>query len=365
MPRLPWRSLLVWSLAPTVLVAGYALWDLSTTRDTLGGLVVTGPQVPGAEVLRAELGDDAVNEAGKHDGAFFYAIARDPFSPGTAAAGLDGPRYRLQRIAFPLAAWVLHPTGGGVGLEWAMFAVGVASILGGSLATGALSVTLRGPPWPAALFAAAVGSFISLRISVPDPMALGLAVAAIVLVLRGHLVAALVAAVAAGLTREVILVVFAGWLLSRRDRDALVLFAVPSLVVAAWGAYLLRAVAPGETTVNFGPPFVGVVDSFRFWFQGHEPLGLVGFLLGVGVGIAGLARRGLRHPLAGAVLASLAFLVPLTASVLAPERNANRMVMPVFVLGIVMLVTPTDALPPPPPWRAVLGRPGRRARVSG
>ncbi len=356
MPRLPWRALLLWSLAGTAFVVAWTFWDLATTRPDLGGLVVTGPDVPGADGLRAELGDDAVHEGGKHDGAFFYAIARDPFAPSEAAAALDGPQYRLQRIGFPLLAWALHPTGGGDGLVRSMFVVGVLGVFGGAVATGALSVTLRGPPWPAAVFAVALGSFISLRISVPDPLALALAIGAIVLVLRGHLGWAVVAAVAAGLTRETIVVVFVGWLLSRRDRDALVLLLAPSLAIVAWGAYLLRAVPPGDHTVAFGPPFVGVVDSFRFWFRGNEPLGLIGLLLAAGLAGTALWKRGLRHPLAGAVVASLVFLVPVTASVLAPERNANRMVLPVLVLGVVMLVTPSDALAPPPRWRELLRR---------
>ena len=206
---------------------------------------------------------------------------------------------------------------------------------------------------------------MSLRISVPDPLALALAIAAIVLVLRGHLGWAVAAAVLAGLTRETIVVVFAGWLLSRRDRDALVLLVAPSIAIVAWGAYLLRVVPPGEHTVNFGPPFAGVIDSFRFWLQGNEPLGLIGLVVAVGVAATALGRRGVRHPLAGAVLASLVFLVPLTASVLAPERNGNRMALPVLVLGLVMLVTPSDALPPPPPWRDLLHRMSRRTAPAG
>ena len=40
----------------------------------------------------------------------------------------DG-RYRLQRIAMPLLAWLGHPTGGGEGLVWSLFAVGVLALL--------------------------------------------------------------------------------------------------------------------------------------------------------------------------------------------------------------------------------------------
>lgn len=340
MPRLPWTKLVSWTLVGVVVAMAWVLFDLASTRADLGTLVDTSPADPSAPVLEREVGPDAVRPGGKHDGAYFYVIARDPFDLDQVAAHVDGPRYRLQRIAFPMAAWVLHPTGGGDGLVWAMFAVGVASLVGGGLALGALSVTLRGPPWPAVIFPVMIGSVVSLRISVADPMALALALGALVLFYRGRLAPAVVLAVLAVLAKEPTILVFAGVVLAERNRRSLVLAAVPAAVMGAWLVALTRLVPAGETTQNFSLPFATWPDSIRAWFSFVEPLGFLSILLGVGIGGYALAKRGWRHPLFFVVLVQIGFLVVLAPSVLVPERSASRQVMTMVALGVVMLVTP-------------------------
>ena len=84
MPRLPWRSLLLWSLLGTLLSGVFVLNDLRSTSSVLGTLVDTSPEDPAARVLGDELGPDAVRAGGRHDGAYFYVVARNPFAPTTA-----------------------------------------------------------------------------------------------------------------------------------------------------------------------------------------------------------------------------------------------------------------------------------------
>src|SRR4051812_19502537 len=174
MPPLRWRSVLIWALAGTAFAVVLTLVNLASTYDTLGGLVDAGPTDRAAPFLAKDIPDLPILAAGPHDGQQYYVIARQPMHPAAAAAGLDRPRYRLQRILFPWLAWALQPTGGGEGLVWAMFAVGVAGVLAGSVASGALSMQLRGPPWPAITFGLMTGSFTALRISTPDPLAVAL-----------------------------------------------------------------------------------------------------------------------------------------------------------------------------------------------
>ena len=137
MQPLPWRSVLLWALVGTLLGVGLAVMNLVSTRDQLGGLVVTSPKLPAASVIGPDLGDDAVKASGAHDGAFFYLLARQPMHLDRVAPSLDRPRYRSQRILFPVLGWALHPSGGGPGLVWALFAVGVAGVAAGAVAMGA------------------------------------------------------------------------------------------------------------------------------------------------------------------------------------------------------------------------------------
>lgn len=362
MPRLRWRPLLAWSALGTLIGVAFTLVNLATTMDDLGHLVDTKPQSLAAPIVGPELGPDALRDGGDHDGAWFYVIARDPFDLDAAAAHLDGAHYRLQRIGFPMVVWVLHPVGGGWSLVWTMFAVGVAAAFGGGVATGALSATLRGPPAVAVVFPVMIGTVLSLRISVPDPLAWALAVAAVVLVLRGHLVWAVLAGTLAALTREPVLLVFLGLLIARRDRRSLLVLAVPAAVTAAWGVWLRLAVPDlGQNITAFGVPLRGVWDAARFWAQGYEPLGLVSFVVGIGVAVAALVKRGLGHPLGWILALQVAFLALLNVDVLGPERNVSRAVMPLVVFGIVMLVTPRagDALHGSAPSAAVDADPSR------
>ncbi|MEZ5134062.1 MAG: hypothetical protein R2699_03130 [Acidimicrobiales bacterium] len=83
---LPWRPLVAATVAGTALCLVLMLANLSSTRDTFGGLVVAQPDALAAPVLRAELGDDAVGPGG-HDSAYFYVVARDPFDLDQAPPG--------------------------------------------------------------------------------------------------------------------------------------------------------------------------------------------------------------------------------------------------------------------------------------
>ena len=342
MSRLPWRSLFGWTVLGLAIGLGLFFFNYQGSVDSLGPLVVTTPGDVSAPVFRSELGPSAVNAGGQHDGHYFYLMARAPMHLDASAPYLDFTGYRWGRPVMAWLAWGLHPTGGGWGLVWALFIVGVGSLVLGGLGLGALSVTFGGRPWPAVLFPVFLGSILSLRISVPDPLAIALAVWAIVLLYRRHLLPALVVGALAVLTKETMLLVFAGILLSRRDRDGALLVVVPGLAYAAWRTWL--RIVLGEfsgTADNLKPPFAGLADAVRWWFAGNEPLAFVALGLAVILGVVALVKRGIGHPLGYVVALQLAFLVVLNIQVLGPERNASRAVLPLMAAAVVMLATPT------------------------
>lgn len=338
---IPWRLVVLLSLLGTVLATAFVLYDVNVNRDRDGWLIHVGPDHPSRALIERDFPDEPVSVRGSHDGAQFYAVALDPWDPEAAAQWLDRPRYRLQRPLFPLVAWTLHPVGGGSGLVWTLFAVGVAGLFAGAVATGALSTTLRGPPVLAVVFPLLPGAFLALRITVADSLALALALWAVVLSLRGRTGWAVLAGVAAVLTKEPVFITLVGVAIWRRDRGGALLAGVPMLVAGAW-AVILRILVP-EGTGSFTDivrPFSGLADSMSHWAEGGSPLALLTFVAAAGLVVATLVRRRPRHPLWWAVVLNAGFLLILGADSMALERNGPRTVLPTLVLALVALLAP-------------------------
>ena len=200
MPKVPWLRLIGFAVAGTAIMGILLSVELHQTNDWQGGLVDAGPAAPGSSLMLTDFPDGSeYHKEGNHDGAYFYKITRDVLQPGVAAENLDRPRYRLQRILYPVLARMIHPVGTGDGLVWAMLAVNLAGLVLGGVAMGALSVTLRGPPWMAAVFPLLPGCFFALRLSTPDALALAFTLGAIAASLRSRWWLAVLLGVAAAL----------------------------------------------------------------------------------------------------------------------------------------------------------------------
>jgi len=360
---LPWGRLVLVAVLGTLLGVSMVLLDLDRTREIHGGLMQTGPQGPAAELFAQDFPDQAQFRDGEHDGPMFYAIARDPGDLDRAAESLDRPRYRLQHPLFSWLAWLGAPVGGGgPPLARSLFVVGLLSLVGGGVAMGALSHTLRGPVWLALLFPILPGSIMSLRITVADALGVALMLAALAASLRGRTAWSLVFAVAAVLTKEPMVLAFAGLALWRRDRPGWLLVGVPVAVAGGWAVFLRwRIESPGGEVIEFGVPFAGLWEAARHWVDGGSPLAMLAVVAALVLAVVTLVRRGLAHPLSIPVAAFLVFVLPLTTTVVALERNGTRMTLPLLVLAIVAVAAPRRGTSLPrsmrrPPW------PGWRAR---
>lgn len=303
-------------------------------------LVHPGREGPSADALRTDFPDHPLPPGLGHDGQQFYAVARGPFDLDTAARYLDRPRYRLQRMAFPVLAWAAHPGGGGEGLVRALFAVGVVSIFAGTAAAGFLSLRLGGSPLPALAFVLAPAAWLTLRLTLADNLALGAVLGAVALSLAGRHRWAVAAAVLAVLTKESMVLVLLGLALSVRDRPRLVLLGIPTAVAGAWWIALHGLVedhSPG--VVEFTWPFVGLLESASLWSEGRGPIARAVVPVTLVLGLWALARAGWRHPLAGALVLQLLFIPVLGPDVLSLDANGTRMTMPLLVLAVVMIAT--------------------------
>lgn len=359
---LPWAGLLLLAALGTLLGTSLTLLDLDRTRATNGGLIHTGPEGPAAELMARDFPDEPQFATGEHDGPMVYAIAKDAWHLDTVAESLDRPRYRLQHPLLGWLAWVLDPTGdGGPRLLWSLFAIGVLAMWGAGVATGALSATLGGPTWVAAIVPILPGATVSLRITVADTLALALVLAAVTASLRGRTVLAALLGTGSVLAKESMALTLVARAVRQRDLRGLALVAVPAVVAGAWMVVLAITVeTSGQEVIEFGLPFAGLGEAItEIWLEGDSPYALISAAAAAALTVAALVRRGWAHPLAPAVVVNAAFAVMLTTTVLGLERNGTRMTMPLLVLALVMLVAPgaePRTATPPPLVTAATGR---------
>lgn len=344
----------VWALVGTLLAGLLLALDVRASGHGILRPIRAGSQGPTAAVIARDFPDAVAPDEIGLDGQQFYAIARDPFHPGAVAAGLDHPRYRYQRPLFPALAWALHPSGGGPGLVWALVAVGLLGLFLGGVALGALSESLRGPPWSALLFPLLPGSVWALTSGVADGLAVALSLVTIVATLRGRPGLAWCAAVAAVLTRETTILVPLALVLARRRRDDLPLLVLPGLALAAW-LVVVRLVVPGgglapEQAVL---PLTGLLDAVRTrWLHGQELIGMASTLSALVIAAAVLVRRMGPPELRWVIGLQLAVLSVCSGDVLGNDFGGTRSTLMLLAVGIAALVGGTRV---PAPYRASTG----------
>ncbi|HVF13014.1 MAG TPA: hypothetical protein VM942_00375, partial [Acidimicrobiales bacterium] len=222
------RSAVVgWALVGTAVGLLLLLLDVRASGNGIVRPIQAGTEGPSAEVVRRDFPTANLRDDRGLDGQQFYAIARNPWHPDEVAPHLDSPRYRYQRPLLSVAAWLLHPSGGGRGLVFAMVAVNLVGLFVGGVALGSIARRQGGPPWVAGLYPLLPGAFWSLIGGVADGLAVSLSLVTIALVLAGRNRLACCAAVAAVLTRETTILVPLALALAGRRRSDIALVAAP------------------------------------------------------------------------------------------------------------------------------------------
>jgi hypothetical protein len=277
------------------------------------------------------------------DGQQFYAIARNPWHPDEVAHDLDSPRYRYQRPLLPVVAWLLHPSGGGRGLVFAMVLVNLLGLLAGGFALGSISLRLRGPPWIAVLYPLLPGALWSLFDGVADGLAVALSLVTIALFLDGRTRLACCAAVAAVLTRETtILVPLALVLATRRRADLALLLAPAAALALLFGAVRLAVPAGGPAPEGLVVPFVGIVAAVRDrWAHGRELIGMAATLSAFALGGYVLARRRGPVELRWVIGLQMAFLAVCSGDVLGNDFGGTRSTLMLLAVAVAILAGST------------------------
>jgi hypothetical protein len=202
---------------------------------------------PSADLIRRDFGDRFEIAGSGYDGQQTYAVARTfPHVP-RAEPYLDTPRYRLLRIVEPMVA---RPAGRGDTLVLALVGWGA---LGLGLLCGAVAdLARRHGRNPAVGYLAAIPAIAPVLTLTVEPLAYGLAFAALCLFDRRRMAPAAVCTVAAVLTRETALVVAVGAAVGlvhqRRTkgavRDAAILVVPALAALTTWFLVLGELVDP-------------------------------------------------------------------------------------------------------------------------
>ncbi len=336
-----WFRILLLALVGTT-ISVLLVADDASGATHITNMLLPGEVGPSVDAVTRDIPDADLAPGRGHDGQQFYAIARSPMHLDEAAQHLDRPRYRLQRPLFPVLAWALHPSGGGTGLVVALVAVGIAGIVLAGVGAGALSTALGGGTWPAFLVAVLPGSYVSLRITVADTLALGFLLGALWAIETRRARVGVLAAVAAVLTKESTLILLLAHAAHRRTRESIRAAGAALVTTGGWWVALRFLVDSDVPQVKeFTWPFGGMVVYVDEWLDGDHRIAAAMAIGSFLLAFVALWRRGPRHPLFGAVLASAAFSCLLGASVIALDFNATRTLGPLLVLAILMLGTPT------------------------
>jgi hypothetical protein len=203
--------------------------------------------------------------SGFYDGAFFYAIARDPVATGEAHRLLREAPYYWGHPAYGWFAWLASGGGKPGAVPDALLAVGLIAILVAGGAASVLASSLGWTPWGG--LAVAINPGLVLAVSADTSEAVG---AAFVLVglgayARGRRAWAIVCFAALCLVKEPLALVplaLGAWEIWRRRRPPVVAAAV--LPALAWWLYLrihLGAFPFGQGRERLTAPLTGWVHG--------------------------------------------------------------------------------------------------------
>ncbi|MBZ0300506.1 MAG: hypothetical protein K8J31_12225 [Anaerolineae bacterium] len=138
-----------------------------------------------------------------YDGQFNYYIARDP---STAAPIIDVPAYRFQRILLPGLGWALS-FGSAALIPWIFLLIGLISLAAGTALMEQLLVEQGVSRWYALAYGLTIGTFGSVRLSLPEPLAYALALGGIWLFAHDRWRSSAVLFALAALARETTLLI--------------------------------------------------------------------------------------------------------------------------------------------------------------
>jgi hypothetical protein len=288
-------------------------------------LLAAGETGPSRAIVVRDFPDVELVDGPGYDGQQFYAIAAELPDLHATEAHLDDPRYRLLRILAPLLA---SPAPAGDATVLALLALNIVGLALGVWGLTALCESTGRRPSLGWL--ALVPVFLPTFLTVADPLATGLALAGLALLVRGDLWPAVAVLAAGCLTREGTAALVggagAGVLLERRRIGRPAARAGALVPLMAWYLYLAREVG-GEVTNRWA--LFGFLDAG----PGSIAFGALCFLIGLAA-VWGWRDQPPVALAAAAVVVQLPFFIRTIYSPL----NLSRVTAPMLALGLVIVV---------------------------
>jgi hypothetical protein len=214
--------------------------------------------------------------SGFYDGAFFYAIARDPLATGEAHRLMDQAPYYSHQVldeapyywghpAYGWLAWVASAGGHPSAIPDALLAVGLLSIFVAGAAASLLAQAIGWSPWGGLVVALNPGLVFAVNHDTSEPLGAALLLLGLVAYMQGRKGWAVGLFAALCFVKEPLVLVplaIAAWELWRTRRPPIVAVAVVPAVL--WWLYLrihLGAFPFGQGQQRLVAPFAG-------WWQG-------------------------------------------------------------------------------------------------
>lgn len=200
-----------------------------------------------------------------YDGQFVYYVARDLVG---AAAHLDVPAYRFQRILYPLLARLLA-LGNVRAIPWTLIALNIAAHTVGTALVERLLIDLNTSRWYALTYGLWAGLIHAVRLDLHEPLSYALLAAALLAHLRGRRGSAALFFALAVFAKETALVFVLAYLVwalfARAWRSLAATGLAVMLPLAAWQWWLYRtfgAIGLGSGGALATPfeviPFMGI-----------------------------------------------------------------------------------------------------------
>jgi hypothetical protein len=203
--------------------------------------------------------------SGFYDGAYFYAIARDPLATGQAHQLLDETPYYWGHPAYGWLAWLASAGGRPAAVPDALLAVGLLSILVAGAAASVLARAIGWSPWGGLVVALNPGLVFAVYSDTSESLGAALLLLGLAAYARGRRGWAIGLFAALCLVKEPLVLVplaIGAWELWRTRRPPFVAAAVVPAVL--WWLYLrihLGAFPFGQGSERLTAPFAG-------WTQG-------------------------------------------------------------------------------------------------
>jgi hypothetical protein len=276
-----------------------------------------------------------------HDGKTFFLLANDPWLSNVEVYGdlLGVPRYRAQRILYPLiagAGGLLSPSS----ILWTLVGVNVIGLGIGSWATAGIAQVMGKSPWLGLAFVLNPGMFFELAIDGSSVIGWALALCAVDQVFKAHRLASVTLFAAATLARETMWLVALGcaaFLIRKSASWAIQVAIVPLAVAGLWAIWVMMRISDDRFASSLiDVPGVGLVSAAATWIERGPTYVAIGLLIlaSATAVTAGLARE--PNPLTWGTIGFVALLLVLHRDVLVDYGNATRAVAPLMTTGLVV-----------------------------